>query len=134
MPVLVDRSVWIDHLHRRDPNLVALLRSARVIMHSAVLGELACGKIAQRQEFLSLWSELPRAVEMSATEALNLIEGRRLWGRGLAWVDIHLIGSALLSRASIWTRDRVLRQSATQLRISFDVSMGSLTRTPQGHL
>ena len=118
MDVLVDTSIWIDHLHRRDAGLAALLQAARVVMHPAVLAELACGNIPKRQEFLSLWIALPRAVEISSAEALDLIEDRRLWGRGLGWTDIHLLGSALLSGVRLWTRDSSLRQTADQLRIS----------------
>jgi predicted nucleic acid-binding protein len=118
MDVLVDTSIWIDHLHRHDAGLAALLQAARVVMHPAVLGELACGNIPKRQEFLSLWIALPRAVEISSAEALDLIEDRRLWGRGLGWTDVHLLGSALLSGVRLWTRDRPLQQIADQLRIS----------------
>jgi predicted nucleic acid-binding protein len=118
MRVLVDTSVWIDHLRRSDPKLVALLEGTQVVMHPAVLGELACGMISNRQELLSLWLALPCAVEVSSAEGLALIEDRRLWGRGLGWTDVHLLGSALVSQARLWTRDHPLRQAASQLRIS----------------
>jgi predicted nucleic acid-binding protein len=118
MRVLVDTSVWIDHLHRSDPNLVALLESTQVVMHPAVLGELACGMMRNRQELLSLWLALPCVVEVSSAEALALLENRRLWGRGLGWIDVHLLGSALVSQARLWTRDHLLRLAARQLRIS----------------
>jgi hypothetical protein len=117
MEVLVDTSVWIDHLHRADYELVALLRETRVLMHSAVLGELACGRIQNRQEFLFLLSALPRATEVSFEEALSLLENRMLWGRGLGWMDIHLLASVLVSRTMLWTRDRLLRVAAGQLLI-----------------
>ena len=117
MQVLVDTSVWIDHLHRADPDLVALLRETRVLMHPSVLGELACGRLPNRQEFLSLWLALPRVAEVSFEEALSLLENRMLWGRGLGWTDIHLLASVLVSRTMLWTRDRLLRATATQLRI-----------------
>ena len=85
MNVLVDASVWIDHLHRADLGLVRLLQSSEVVMHSAVLGELACGTLPNRRELLSLWSALPPAAEVSPAEALRLIEDRRLWAR--PWLD-----------------------------------------------
>ncbi len=78
MNVLVDASVWIDHLHRSDSGLVALLQASDVVMHSAVLGELASGTLPNRRELLSLWSALPPAAEVSPAEALRLIEDRRL--------------------------------------------------------
>ena len=76
MRVLVDTSVWIDHLRRSDPNLVALLKSTQVVMRPAVLGELACGMIPNRQELLPLWFALPCVVEVSSAEALGLLEDR----------------------------------------------------------
>jgi predicted nucleic acid-binding protein len=118
MQVLVDTSVWIDHLHCSDPSLVALLQTTGVVMHPAVMGELACGILPNRREFLRLWSALPQAVEVSSAEAFALLEIRRLWGRGLGWTDVHLLGSALVSKVRLWTRDRPLQHCASQLRIS----------------
>ena len=118
MNVLVDASVWIDHLHRSDPGLVALLHASEVVMHSAVFGELACGTLPNRRTLLSLLSALPPAAEVSPGEALRLIEQNRLWGKGLGWTDVLLIGSTLLSSASLWTRDRPLLRAAKQLGLS----------------
>ena len=118
MNVLVDASVWIDHLHRSDPVLVGLLQASEVVMHSAVLGELACGTLPNRRELLSLWSALPPAAEVSPAEALRLIEDRRLWGKGLGWTDVLLIGSTLLSPARLWTRDRPLLRAARELGLA----------------
>jgi predicted nucleic acid-binding protein len=117
MQVLVDTSVWIDHLHQTDPELVALLRETLVVMHPAVLGELACGTLPNRHELLSLWLALPRVDSVSLEEALALLENRMLWGRGLGWTDVHLLASALVSRTRLWTRDNLLRYTADQLRI-----------------
>ena len=118
MSVLVDASVWIDHLHHSDPGLVALLQSSEVVMHPAVLGELACGTLPNRRELLSLWSALPAAAEVSPAEALRLIEDRQLWGKGLGWTDVLLIGSTLLSPARLWTRDRPLFRAAKGLGLA----------------
>ena len=118
MQVLVDTSVWIDHLRRADAQLVALLQQARVLMHPAVLGELACGRIPNRQKLLALWLALPRVLTVSFEEAFALVENRMLWGRGLGWTDIHLLASALVSRTALWTRDQVLRYAAQELSIS----------------
>jgi hypothetical protein len=118
MNVLVDASVWIDHLHRSDPGLVALLQASEVVMHSAILGELACGALPNRREFLSLWSAIPPAAEVSPAEALRLVEDRRLWGKGLGWTDVLLIGSTLLSSARLWTRDRPLLRAAEELGLA----------------
>jgi hypothetical protein len=84
-------------------------------MHSAVLGELACGALPRRQEFLSLWSALPSGAEISSAEGLRLVEEKRLWGKGLGWTDVLLIGSTLLSSVRIWTRDRPLLRAVKEL-------------------
>jgi predicted nucleic acid-binding protein len=117
MQVLVDTSVWIDHLHRSEPKLVGLLRETLVVTHPAVLGELACGAIPKRQELLTLWLSLPRLADVSFEEALSLLENRILWGRGLGWTDIQLLASTLVSGTMLWTRDRLLRRTADQLLI-----------------
>jgi predicted nucleic acid-binding protein len=119
MQVLADTSVWIDHLHRSEPELVALLRETLVVMHPAILGELACGTIPGRQELLSLWLSLPRVGNVSFEEALALLENRMLWGRGLGLTDIQLLASALVSRTMLWTRDHLLRQIADQLSLAW---------------
>jgi predicted nucleic acid-binding protein len=119
MQVLVDTSIWIDHLHRSEPELVALLRETLVVMHPAILGELACGTVPDRQELLSLWLSLPRVANVSFEEALALLENRMLWGRGLGWTDIQLLASALVSRTMLWTRDHLLRQIADQLSVAW---------------
>ena len=121
MQVLVDTSVWIDHLHRGNPELVALLRETLVVMHPAVLGELAGGTLPNRQEFLALWLSLPRVASVSFEEAIALLENRILWGilwgRGLGWTDIHLLATALVARTRLWTRHRILRHAADELLI-----------------
>jgi len=121
MQVLVDTSVWIDHLHRTDPELVTLLRETLVVMHPAVLGELACGTIPNRQEFLSLWLALPRVANVSFEEALALLENRMLWGKGLGWTDIQILASTLVTGTMLWTWDRLLQRSADQLLIPLKV-------------
>jgi predicted nucleic acid-binding protein len=118
MHVLVDTSVWIDHLHRTNPELVALLENTLVVMHPAVLGELACGTLTNRREFLALWLTLPRLTNVSFEETMAFLENRRLWGRGLGWTDVQLLASALISGTMLWTRDRVLRHTAEQLLIA----------------
>jgi predicted nucleic acid-binding protein len=118
MNVLVDSSVWIDHLHRSDTGLVVLLQASEVVMHPVVLGELACGTLPNRRELLSLWSALPTAAEVSPAEALRPIEERRLCGKGLGWADVLLIGSTLLSPARLWTRDRPLLRAAEELGLA----------------
>jgi predicted nucleic acid-binding protein len=116
MQVLVDTSIWIDHLHRTDPGLVTLLQGTRVVMHPGVLGKLACGSVPNRQEFLTLWFSLPRVADVTFEEAIALVENRKLC-RGLGWTGVQLLAATLVSRTMLWTRDRVLRQAPLELLI-----------------
>ena len=113
--VLADTSVWIQHFRQGEPKLARHLTEGRVLMHPFVLGELACGNLKNRAEILSDLRELPPAKPASTAEALQLIEDRRLWGRGLGWVNVHLLASALLSDCGFWTLDKRLGRAAAEL-------------------
>lgn len=115
---LVDSSVWIDHLRRRNPRLTALLEQGEVTCHPFVVGEIAMGNLAHRQEILSLLAELPSAPVVPHDDALECVERRQLFSRGLGWVDVHLLASALIERLPLWTLDRRLDQIARELGIS----------------
>jgi predicted nucleic acid-binding protein len=119
--ILVDTSVWIDYLRSGDPLLVAALEGGRVMMHPFVLGELACGNLANRSEVLELLGGLPSAPSATDPEALEFIERRTLMGQGIGYIDVHLLASIALSGdARLWTRDRRLAAVATQLDLVFD--------------
>jgi predicted nucleic acid-binding protein len=108
--ILVDTSVWIDHLHDSVPQLVALLERDEVGCHPLVIEELALGSITRRDIVLGLLASLHRFPVLSHHEVLALVRAQRLWGRGLSGVDAHLLGSAALSSgARLWTRDERLR-------------------------
>ncbi|MBN2493852.1 MAG: type II toxin-antitoxin system VapC family toxin [Deltaproteobacteria bacterium] len=113
--ILVDSSVWIDHLRKGDRRLASLLEDEQVLVHPYVIGELACGKLRRRYEILGLLRALPQADLAGDAEVHHLLETRRLWGRGLGWVDMHLLASALLSRCTLWTRDRRLAAVASEI-------------------
>ena len=118
--ILVDTSVWIDHLRSGEPLLVAGLEGGRVMMHPFVLGELACGNLANRSEVLELLGGLPAAPTATDPEALEFIERRTLMGRGIGYIDVHLLASIVLSDdARLWTRDRRLAAVATELDLAF---------------
>ena len=107
--ILVDTSIWVDHLRAGDVRLVGLLERSEVLTHSMVIAELALGSINPRQILLDSLAALPRSVEASPAEVRHLIESRRLYGRGIGLVDAHLLASALLTPgARLWTRDRRL--------------------------
>lgn len=113
--MLVDTSVWVDHLRRSNPLLVDLLEQAQVVIHPFVVGELACGNLAQRATILDALSELPHVPAASHAEVLNFVEARKLMGRGLGWIDLHLLASAMLARVPFWTVDKRLATVAQEL-------------------
>ena len=115
--MLVDTSVWVDHLRRRNETLVEILEQAQVWIHPFVIGELACGNLASRAVLLDLLAELPHLPMVSHTEVLSFIEARRLMGRGLGWIDVHLLASATLAKLPFWTVDRQLAAVAHELGV-----------------
>jgi predicted nucleic acid-binding protein len=110
--ILVDTSVWIDHLRRGNADLAAALEHDLVVCHPFVIGELACGNLANRAELLALLARLPTVPVATDTEVLTLIERRRLMGRGLGYVDAHLLASAAIGAVTLWTLDARLAQMA----------------------
>jgi predicted nucleic acid-binding protein len=110
--ILVDTSVWIQHFRRGEPALADYLSDGLVLIHPFVSGELACGSLKDRAATLSDLHALPPAKPASNTEVLQLIEDRRLWGRGLGWIDMHLLASAVLSHCGFWTLDKQLGEAA----------------------
>jgi predicted nucleic acid-binding protein len=116
--ILVDTSVWIDHLHRADAQLVALLGDDEVGCHSSVIEELALGSIKQRTLILELLGNLRQFPVASHAEVMALIDRRRLWGLGLSAVDAHLIGSVSLVRgARLWARDKRLTSACRDVGV-----------------
>lgn len=117
--ILVDTSVWVHHLRGGDERLRSLLIDGQVLCHLFIVGEIACGALRNRREILSLLAALPLAPMAEHEEALGLIESRNLDGRGIGWIDAHLIASALLSRSPVWTLDGKLRAVASSLGVSY---------------
>lgn len=114
--ILLDTSVWIDHLRHGDPVVVRLLEDDRVLGHPWVRGEISLGRLANRQEVLGLLANLPQAVVASHAEMVTLIETHELWGRGIGFVDAQLLAATLLSYdAQMWTRDKRLAAVAVEL-------------------
>jgi predicted nucleic acid-binding protein len=116
--VLVDTSVWVDHLRRRNARLVALLERGAVWCHPFVIGEIACGALVRRDEVLSLLAALPQAPTADHTEALAFVEANRLVGSGVGWIDVHLLASAKLAGLPLWTLDRRLASAAGALGVA----------------
>jgi len=117
--ILVDTSVWIEHIRAAHPHLREMLEQFRVVMHPLVMGEVACGTVASRRAVLAEMEGLPRAVVAGHEEAMHLLETRTLWGRGLGWVDLHLLAAAQLSACRLWTLDRRLEDVARELGVEY---------------
>ena len=117
--VLVDTSVWVDYLRAGDPELKSLLDNNQVIMHPMIIGELACGHLVNRKSLMTLWSQLPSINAASHDEVLYFIEQNHLMGKGIGYVDAHLLASAKLTTGTrLLTRDKCLARLT--LSLSFD--------------
>ncbi len=117
MITLVDTSVWIDHLRKGNNQLATLLDKGGVCCHRFVIGELACGTLRNRDELLGLLRALPEVQLAEHEEVLSFIGERKLAGRGLGWIDMHLLASALLENCKMWTFDKALGAAATELEL-----------------
>lgn len=118
--ILVDTSVWIDHLRSGDDLVGGLLRERQILGHAWVVGELAMGNLPERGATLQSLTDLPRATVAAPDEVLVLIEHQQLAGRGLGYVDVHLLASTLLTPGTrLWSRDRRLREVADELGVGF---------------
>lgn len=113
--ILVDTPVWIDHLRRANDQLATLLQDGKVSMHPFVVGELACGNLADRANVLHLLRSLQRTPAATDEEVLFFIERHLLAGRGLGYIDMHLLAACALNRLDLWTTDRRLNEVATLL-------------------
>lgn len=116
--ILVDTSIWVDHLRSGLPRLTAALQAGAVFIHPWVIGELACGHLRDRSRVLQLVQGLPAARVASPAEVLILIEQHQLMGRGIGFVDAQLLASARLTHSSLWTKDRRLAALAADLAVS----------------
>jgi hypothetical protein len=117
--ILVDTSVWIDHLRVNETFLVRLLETGQVLTHPFVIGELALGHIRAREEVLSTLSDLPHAEVAQEAEVLRLIDRRTLFGRGIGYIDAHLLAAVRLTpEARLWTKDKKLHQLARELDLA----------------
>jgi len=115
--ILVDTSIWIDHLNNSHDDLIKLLNSGKVCTHPFIIGELSCGNISNRSEILSLLKALPRVEPALEEEVFTLIENKKLFGIGLGFVDVNLLASALIHNVKILTQDKTLKKVAKKLII-----------------
>ena len=116
--ILVDTSVWVDHLRGHDKGLSALLDAGRVFTHPFIAGELALGHLRQRELVLHMLGNLPQATVATDAEVLQFIGRHALFGTGIGYVHAHLLGAARLTAAMIWTRDKTLLGVAKRLGLA----------------
>ncbi len=117
--ILVDTSVWITHLRQGSRKLEKLLMDAEVMCHPFIIGELACGNLKNRNEIISLLKSLPMAPTIEFDEFLFFVDRNQLMGKGVGFVDIHLLASAQLTGVPLWTADKKLKSAAGQLELTF---------------
>lgn len=117
--VLVDTSVWIDHLRNSNSTLIKLLSEGRVCSHTFIKGELACGNFKSRDKFFKLMDNLKFIDPVTESEALFFLNEQKLFGKGLGWVDIHLLASSKLNNTKLFTLDKKLKQVAAELKIVY---------------
>jgi predicted nucleic acid-binding protein len=124
--ILVDTSVWVDHLRANDETLAELLHSQAVLAHPFVIGELALGNMRRRETVLAALADLPQSGVATDAEVLTFIDRHALFGRGIGYVDAHLLAAARLTAgARLWTRDRRLQEVARDLGLAMALRGGS---------
>lgn len=117
--ILVDTSVWVDHLRRGDSALAARLDASEVTVHPFVVGELACGSLRPRSDVVRLLTEMPTATTATHNEVMYFIAAQRLASRGIGYVDAHLLASAAMDSLLLWTRDKALAAQAARLGLAY---------------
>lgn len=111
--ILADTSVWVDHIHSTNPAMLDLLRNNQLVTHPFVIGELALGNLPKRPQFLEDLRDLRSVALADWDEVMTLIEEARISGKGLGWVDVHLLASSIFTPSiRLWTRDKRLKAVA----------------------
>ena len=119
MVIVVDTSVWVSHFRAKNEHLSQLLLEDVISIHPFVVGELACGRLHPRRDILHLLQALPEATLASHEEVLHFIEGHKLAGSGIGFVDAHLLVATKLMRGLLWTTDKPLRLAADKLDLAY---------------
>ncbi len=117
--ILVDTSIWVNHFKSGDKHLAQLLIDGHVMCHTYIMGELACGNMNNRKEIISLLKDLPIAPLVEFKEFLYFIDEHQLSGKGVGFVDIHLLASSKLARIKLWTADKRLNSAAADLGLNY---------------
>ena len=117
--ILLDTSVWVDHLRLGDALVVQVLESGQAAVHSFVIGELACGNLKSRAGVIGLLRALSQVPTATDDEVLYFIDKHQLMGRGIGYVDAHLLAASTISGSLLWTRDKRLRSIATEQGVAY---------------
>jgi predicted nucleic acid-binding protein len=117
--VLVDTSVWMSHLRDGNAGLEKLLNDGEVVCHPFIVGEIACGNLKNRHEILMHLQSLPAAILAEDGEVLEFIENHQLMGKGLGYIDVHLIAAAVLTGVPLWTLDKTLDKISKKIGIGY---------------
>ena len=121
--ILADSSVWIDHLIVEDPHLVSMLDQQEILIHPMVIGELACGNMRDRADMMRLFRRLPKILAASHDEVLFLIEYHQMMGRGIGFIDAHLLASTAMTPSTrLWTNDRRLMVLSSELGVAYGLT------------
>lgn len=118
--IVVDSSIWIDHIHHGEPDLGSLLLREHALMHPHALGEIALGNIRNRDNVMTRFLRLPVPIVAKDGHVLSLIEDEGLVATGIGYTDAHLLASALITPGGkLWTRDKRLREQAERLGVAY---------------
>jgi predicted nucleic acid-binding protein len=116
--ILVDTSVWADHIRSNNEEMKVLLTDTQILIHPFVVGELALGNLQNRSAYLNSFAKLPRAILASDDEVMTMIESKKIFGSGIGYIDAHLLASARLSFAKLWTNDKRLYSVAQAMNLT----------------
>ncbi len=117
--ILADTSVWVKHFREDDAHLRQSLLDGQILMHPFVIGEIACGNLSSRQKLLSDLRRLPSVISAEQDEVLGFLDQNQLFGKGITWIDAHLLASARLSACRLWTLDVRLSAAAKRLHLGY---------------
>lgn len=118
-PILVDTCVWVKHFRQRNPLLMSMLEDGEVWCHPIIVGELSMGNLKSRQQTVLDFSRLNRPPIASFSETHQMVESRRLWGRGIQWNDAQILASSIIGQIPLWTFDLRLKEIADQIGVGF---------------
>jgi predicted nucleic acid-binding protein len=122
MMILIDTSIWIRAFAQRQPfaaEAAKLIREGKAVAHELVYGELLMGDIGGRGQFLRDYERMPQAKPVPHLDVVVLVRGRHLQGRGVGWIDVQLLASALARRMRLWTADPRLATMAEELGVDY---------------